>query len=281
MLSPGLPIPYLKALEADGYSSCTPGRFLQPGDLENSPVLTFAPLYPREKAGTRSLHKQFESRFEDYKKTVIQPFFNDHISKIDRQVVLVDVMHAIENGPRPFEDQRKALEDILSVFKPGSNWPVIKWFNGLKVEKILFAVTKADHLHHTQQAELSAYPEGVLRESIQKARAANKDGNTKVMSIAALRVTDECSIKKDKLAFPGVIGWISDKQGNGTKLFSFPGKLSNVDQLLRQAEEGRKTWLAGPMKFPRFLPKPQSKNQPLPHIRLDQALEFLIGDLLC
>ena len=35
---------YLHAARIKGFSDCTPGRFLLPGDLEGSPVLTFAPL---------------------------------------------------------------------------------------------------------------------------------------------------------------------------------------------------------------------------------------------
>ena len=58
---------YLKALKTDGYSRCTPGRFLQPGDLENAAILTFAPPYSCDKADKESLYKEFESRFEAYK----------------------------------------------------------------------------------------------------------------------------------------------------------------------------------------------------------------------
>ncbi len=35
---------YLKAAREQGFSDCTPGRFLLPGDLAGSPALTFAPL---------------------------------------------------------------------------------------------------------------------------------------------------------------------------------------------------------------------------------------------
>jgi hypothetical protein len=45
---------YLKAARDAGFSDCTPGRFLLPGDLEGSPVLTFAPL-PRGAARRGSL----------------------------------------------------------------------------------------------------------------------------------------------------------------------------------------------------------------------------------
>src|SRR5690606_962012 len=45
---------YLQAARAAGYSDCTPGRFLLPGDLAGSPVLTFAPLPQPASTGRNS-----------------------------------------------------------------------------------------------------------------------------------------------------------------------------------------------------------------------------------
>ena len=45
---------YLVAARAAGWSDCTPGRFLLPGDLAGSPVLTFAPLPMPAEAGRGS-----------------------------------------------------------------------------------------------------------------------------------------------------------------------------------------------------------------------------------
>ncbi|MCY4174387.1 MAG: YcjX family protein [Cyanobacteria bacterium MAG CAR3_bin_5] len=269
---------YLKVLKKDGYSRCTPGRFLEPGDLENAAILTFAPLHSRDKAVKESLYKKFESRFEAYKKQVIQPFFGNHLSKIHRQVVLVDVMAAIQAGPGPFEDQRKAMKDILSVFQPGWNLWLTELFQDRKVEKILFAATKADHLHHSQHDKLSTYPDGVLRESVQ--RADDKGAKTKVMSIAALKVTEEHTLTKDNVE--GVCGWqLSGKDDDSSqRWFESPGTLPDIGALLKEATQGEKEWRDGPQSFPEFQPEPRSREQPLPHIRLDKALEFLIGDLL-
>ena len=269
---------YLKALKKDGYSRCTPGRFLQPGDLENAAILTFSPLYSRNKAVKESLYKKFESRFEEYKKQAIQPFFGNHLSKIDRQVVLVDVMAAIQAGPGPFEDQRKAMKDILSVFQPGRNLWLTKWLGGRKVEKILFAATKADHLHDSQHGKLSTYPDGVLRESVQ--RADDKGAKTRVMSIAALQVTKKHTLTEDNVNYEGVCGWLPDKDDSRQRWFEYPGTLPDIGALLKEARQGEKEWRDGPQSFPKFQPEPRSSEEPLPHIRLDKALEFLIGDLL-
>ena len=54
---------YLHAARAAGWSDCTPGRFLLPGDLAGSPVLTFAPLPQPAMAGVAvaSLTKMYLS----------------------------------------------------------------------------------------------------------------------------------------------------------------------------------------------------------------------------
>lgn len=145
---------YLGAVRAAGLSGFAPGRFLMPGDLEGSPALTFAPL-PAGKYRSGSLAREFERRFEAYKRLVVKPFFRDHFSRIDRQVVLVDALGAIHSGPQAVEDLRQSMADILQAFRPGPN----SWLSSLlgrRVERVLFAATKADHLHHSQHDRLAA-----------------------------------------------------------------------------------------------------------------------------
>ncbi len=53
----------LETMRAAGYSNCTPGRFLLPGELKGSPVLTFAPL-PEGSDGRGTIRREFRRRFE-------------------------------------------------------------------------------------------------------------------------------------------------------------------------------------------------------------------------
>jgi predicted YcjX-like family ATPase len=96
------------AARAAGFSDCTPGRFLLPGDLEGSPAITFAPLPPGE-APRGSLAREFARRYEAYKREVVKPFFRAHFARIDRQIVLVDALGAIHAGPPALEDLRQAM----------------------------------------------------------------------------------------------------------------------------------------------------------------------------
>ncbi|MBV9238209.1 MAG: YcjX family protein, partial [Xanthobacteraceae bacterium] len=94
---------YLRACRDERYamSLLPPGRFLMPGDLAGSPALTFTPLELDGAQSTRphSLHAMMARRFESYKDVLVRPFFNDHFVRLDRQVVLVDALAALNAGP--------------------------------------------------------------------------------------------------------------------------------------------------------------------------------------
>ncbi|MBS1303084.1 YcjX family protein [Loktanella sp. SALINAS62] len=268
---------HLQASRADGFSDCTPGRFLLPGDLAGSPVLTFAPL-PAGDTPRGSLAREFARRFEAYKKHVVRPFFRDHFAKIDRQVVLVDVLGAINAGPRALDDLRSAMAEILTAFNPGRNSFISRIFQGRRVERILFAATKADHLHHSQHPQLTAITKALLRDAQDRADFAG--ARTEAMSIAALRTTVEETIDHQGGTLDVVRGRLLD---GGKQAAFHPGELpTDPAHLLAPARSGAETWGEGDYKVMRFAPahltlKP---GEGPPHIRLDKAAEFLIGDRL-
>ena len=268
---------HLHAARNAGFSDCTPGRFLLPGDLAGSPVLTFAPL-PEGAYGRRSLGREFERRFESYKRNVVRPFFRDHFSKIDRQVVLVDVLGAIHAGPKAVEDMRSAMADILGAFRPGRNAFLSRIFQGRRVEKILFAATKADHLHHVQHPQLAAITEALLRDA--KDRADFAGSQTAAMSIASLRTTVEETVDHRDGPLDVVRGRLLE---NGKQAAFYPGALPTDPQhLLGPARDGQEAWLDADYQVMRFAPATLTlkPGDGPPHIRLDKAAEFLIGDRL-
>lgn len=268
---------HLHAARAAGYSDCSPGRFLLPGYLAGSPVLTFAPL-PDGKYGRGTLGREFERRFESYKRNVVKPFFRDHFSKIDRQIVLVDVLGAIHAGPTAVEDLRSAMADILGAFRPGRNAFLTRLFQGRRVEKILFAATKADHLHHVQHPQLTAITEALLRDA--KDRAEFAGAKTAAMSIASLRTTVEETVDHREGPLDVVRGQLLE---NGKQAAFYPGALPTDPQhLLGPARDGQEAWLDADYQVMRFAPASLTlrPGDGPPHIRLDKAAEFLIGDRL-
>ena len=268
---------YLHAVRAAGFYDCTPGRFLLPGDLEGSPVLTFAPLPPGD-APRRSLRREMARRYEAYKAQVVRPFFRDHFSRIDRQVVLVDALGAIHAGPAALEDMRAAMAEILGAFKPGRNAFLNQLFRGKRVERILFAATKADHLHHTQHARLTAIMEALTREARDRARFAG--AQTQALALAALRATTEDTITHEGAPLDVVRGTLLD---TGKQAAFYPGALpDDPTQILSPARAGAEKWLDQDYRIMRFAPAPLTlrPGDGPPHMRMDRAAQFLIGDRL-
>jgi predicted YcjX-like family ATPase len=268
---------YLGAARDAGFSAVAPGRFLMPGDLEGSPALTFAPLARPAKTPRGCLWREMERRFDAYKARVVLPFFRDHFARIDRQVVLVDALGAIHAGPRAVEDMRQAMADILTAFRPGRNsW--LSFLTGRRVERILFAATKADHLHHTQHGRLTAIMEALVREARDRADFAG--AATGAMSIAALRTTTEETLRHDGRSLDCVRGRLLD--GGRTAAFHVGDLPEDPGAILAAAREGAPGWLGADYGVMQFAPakialKP---GEGPPHVRLDKAAEFLLGDRL-
>jgi len=268
---------YLRAARAAGFSDCTPGRFLLPGEMEGSPVLTFAPL-PPGRAPRGSLRAEFARRYDAYKAKIVQPFFRDHFARLDRQIVLVDALGAIHDGPRAVEDLRRTMADTLGAFRPGANTWLARLLGARRVDRILFAATKADHLHHSQHGKLTAIMGALVKDA--RARADFAGARTEAMSIAALRATTEETRDHDGRSLDVVRGRLLD---GGRQAAFHPGDLpEDPGALLSVARDGAPEWLGDEYAFMRFAParltlKP---GEGPPHIRLDRAAQFLLGDRL-
>ena len=269
---------YLNAARAAGYSDCAPGRFLLPGDLEGSPVLTFAPIPRPEKAPRGSLWREFDRRFAAYKARVARPFFRDHFARIDRQVVLMDVLGAIHAGPAALEDMRGAMAEILTAFRHGRPGWLARLIGARRVERLLFAATRADHLHHDQHGRLTALLAAMLREARDRADFAG--ARTAAMAIASVRATVEEETEHEGATLGLVRGRLL---GTGRDAAIYAGELpEDPAHLLTPARAGAGEWLGRDYGVMHFAPPVLSlkPGEGPPHIRLDRAAEFLIGDTL-
>ena len=269
---------YLHKARAAGWSDCTPGRFLLPGDLAGSPVLTFAPLPKPAETPRSCLWREMERRFDAYKSRVVQPFFRSHFAKLDRQVVLADVLGAIHQGPQAVEDLRRTMAEVLAAFRPGTNNWLTSILGGRRVEKILFAATKADHLHHLQHPALTAITEALVRDA--KARADFAGAETAALSLASLRCTVEEMLDQNGTQLPAVRGRLLS---SGKQALMYPGELpTDPARILAPARDGAARWLDADYALMAFAParSHQAPGMGPPHIRLDRAAEFLIGDQL-
>ena len=282
---------YLKACKEDSraLSTLPPGRFLMPGDLDGSPALTFSPLPNLDDARAKpgSLRAMMERRYEAYKTHVVKPFFRDHIARLDRQIVLVDVMQALNAGPESVADLERALTEILACFRAGRTG----WLTGLvsrRIDRILIAATKADHIHHESHDRLQAIVRRLADRAIERASFSGSD--VEVLAMAAVRATREGSVKQGRDTLPVIIGtplageMIGNETFDGnTETAIFPGDLpEKADSVLKAADAGNSDEA---IRFVRFRPPRLEKTAEgvtlsLPHIRLDRALNYLLGDQL-
>jgi len=279
---------YLKQAKADAYALSTlpPGRFLMPGDLEGSPALTFAPLRLNGEGAPRpgSLGAMMERRFEAYKTHVVKPFFRDHFSRIDRQIVLVDALSALNSGPAALRDLETALTEVLRAFRVGETSALAALFRP-RADRILFAATKADHLHHASHDRL----ENVVRLITERAaqRAKTLGATIDVVAIAAVRSTREAEIRQAGATYDAVIGvpekgeTLDGQTFDGeTEVATFPGQLpDNAADVVRGAGLALSEHETG-FRFLKFRPPRLAVDGVAPHIRLDRALQFLLGDKL-
>ena len=291
---------YLRACRDERFSlsALPPGRFLMPGDLEGSPALTFAPLdiAPDAHADRGSMMAMMERRFEAYKSVVVKPFFRDHFARLDRQIVLVDALQALNAGPSAIADLESALSEILACFRPGRS----SWLSRIltrRIDRLVFAATKADHLHHRSHDRLEA----ILSRLVQTAaeRAAFAGAEVDVVALASVRATREATVKRGRDTLDCIVGTPEKGQRVASETFDgneeiaiFPGDLpADPESVFEHPEsifevpESISEDEAEAYRFVRFRPPALQRTAEgltlsLPHIRLDRTLQFLIGDRL-
>jgi predicted YcjX-like family ATPase len=288
---------YLRACRDERFamSLLPPGRFLMPGNFATTPALTFAPLdVPADgTAPEGSLWAMMARRYEAYKEVVVRPFFRDHFARLDRQIVLVDALAAFNSGPEALHDLEAALAGILDCFRIGRSTIISTLFRP-RIDRILFAATKADHLHHLSHDRLEA----VLRRAVSRAvaRAEATGAEIDVVALAAVRATREATVTRGRDKLPAITGTPLPGESAGAETFdgdtevaTFPGDLpADPEALFNGADAFRGLAKASAdtsdFRFLRFRPpllERDGKGEPaLPHIRLDRALQFLIGDRL-
>jgi predicted YcjX-like family ATPase len=264
-----------------------------PGNLAASPALTFAPLdvVADGTAPDGSLWAMMRRRYEAYKDVVVRPFFRDHFARLDRQIVLVDALAAFNAGPEALHDLEAALAGILDCFRIGRSTLFSNLFRP-RIDRILFAATKADHLHHSSHDRLEA----VLRHAVAKAadRAEYAGAAIDVVALAAVRATREAQVARGREKLPSILGTPTPGEiANGetfdgnTEVATFPGDLpGDPEELFRGGFRGLSSSPSekADFRFLRFRPpllEREGDEEPaLPHIRLDRVLQFLIGDRL-
>jgi predicted YcjX-like family ATPase len=260
-------IDYLRACRAKpvNLSFVQPGRFLLPGrEAEADPrLLRFSPL----PAGSSRLHALMAQRFESYKRVLVEPFFRDHFRRFDRQLVLVDLLSALESGYEAFRDAERAMNAVLSVYRYGRTGLIRRLF-GARIDKVLFAATKADHITPNQYNNLRALLEAM---AMREGRFPGlEEGALAFGLVAALKCTEPAMLRFQGRPVEALRG---TPVGETAEQVLYPGEIPAHYPTPADWREGR-------FRFVDFLPPRRSDptHQGVRAIYLDKALDFMIGD---
>ncbi|MEJ0068309.1 MAG: YcjX family protein [Pseudomonadota bacterium] len=262
---------YLEACrDRQGLRFLQPGRFLCPGPWGDLPLLWFAPLHGAlDKPKPGSLAALMNSRFEAYKSDVKAKFFEPHFQRFDRQIVLVDVLGALNAGQDSFEDTHRAIGDIALAFEHGGGSLLSRAF-GKKIDRVYFASTKSDHVPEGKRDALQL----LLRHLAGNAwdGISSKRSKLGFGSIASVRCTvdDIASVEGQSVAV--VKGLV---MGSDVPKKLFPGDIPIKPP-------SSEFWANALFTMPAFQPPKLDPGGTagIPHIDLDVALAFLVGDKL-
>lgn len=249
-----------------------PGRFLLPGDLAGTPVLSFFPLPPERLAeagagaATRSYQAVLRERYEYYKEHVVKAFYRRHFASFDRQIVLVDCLSALNVGPECVRDMQEAVTLILKSFSYGKSGILTRLFRP-KIDRVLFAATKADHVTPNQYHNLELFLRRLVTEARNEIQFQGIE--TECLALASVRATEPAVAEFQGQKISCLRGI---RDSDKTLVALFPGE---VPTEIPAASDWHDRF-----NFIDFAP-PQLRDLrygPIPHIRLDQSLEYLLGD---
>jgi hypothetical protein len=180
-------------------------------------------------------------------------------------------------------DLERAVTEILGCFRPGRGSFLTDLFSR-RIDRILIAATKADHLHHESHDRLQAIVRRLADRAV--ARANFSGAEVDVLAMAAVRATREGTVKQGRETLPVIIGTRSTATIGKEKVRR---RERNRDISRGLAEEAgsvfnrkilhmKRAWTAGPLRavpLPKIERTAEGVTLSLPHIR-PTALQFLI-----
>ncbi len=259
-----------------GLSVIQPGRFILPGELEDAPILQFFPFIDFDNIDGNDYQNanddcyigMLRARYIEYKERVIRRFYKEHFVNFDRQIVLADCLTPLNNGSESFADLQNAMAMIMKSFQYGQSSLLSRLFSP-KIDRLLFAATKADHVTPEQHHNLVSLLNKLVYQTKQ---ALNFDTiKMKTLALASVKAT-----KVGKSHYQGKdIPVIQGRQlSNDKKITLFPG---TVPAAIPNAEY----WQRQAFNYITFAPAESANiDECLSHLRMDQVLQFLLGDKL-
>ena len=247
-----------------GLAYLQPGRFLMPAPGPEPPWIGFFPL--RGRGGLASL---LEERYGAYANAARQDLLSPLFGKLDRLVVLADLLTALASGQEGFADTQAALAAAAGALRWQSSWMEsvtallsLRWPPPV-IRRVAYAATKADHVAARQRGNLRSLMKALTDRETEMASAW--------FALASIRCTEDASWQLGGRSVSAVRGRVA---GQGVAL-SYPGEVP--DQPPDDA-----FWSHKFFALPDFEPTrlPNARRVGVPQIEMDTLLAFLLDDVL-
>lgn len=266
---------YLCECKSQGMQYIQPGRFVLPTEnTKGAPVFQFFPLLDLsdaewerlEQSDKNSTFHTLKKRYQHYQQKIVKPFYENYFSQFDRQVILADCLTPLNFGHNEFMEMKLGLQQLFKHFHYGNRSLFHRLFSS-NIDKLLFIATKADHISSDQLPNL----ENLMRQLVQEGgRHAEFEGiETGYLAISAIKATDSVAVTQDNKTIKAIRGIrSSDKKQVTLYPGSVPSRLPD-----------RNYWQFNRFEFDQFEPKLLEFDQPIPHLRMDSVLQFLLADM--
>ncbi len=255
----------LSFLKNNHYSNLAPGRFLMPSDLAHDPILCFAPI----NQSNSPLHQIFKERYEHYLENIVKNIQLEHFRGFDRQIVLIDIIEALQNGHNCYSDMKDGLRSMMSLYDHKNKNFISQWFSS-SIRKVTFVATKADLITSSQHKNYSA----LLNEMVDDIRKKMDINHIKTDThiISSIKCT-ETVIREHNGKNLSCIQGISLKEKK--KIVLYPGEMPH-------SFPSPQEWDTKAYNYEIFLPSNISykDNIPFDHINMDKVVNSLIGEFL-
>ena len=244
-----------------------PGRFAL-ADETVDPAALFFPL-SSVRSGVRAprpgtMGAALLRRHADYLKRVRQ-FYGEVFGRLGKQVLLVDLLSALQQGHEAFADLGLAIRSISDAFDELRH-PLLRLLPIARVDRLALAATKADHVTADQHANLVNLLRDLIGEPFLQATARQSG----LMAVASVKATTDLKLKVNGLATPFLRGIPAGRdEVLDLQPGVIPGTIPAADQ-----------WGELGFNIRRFEPPllgAAFRDRPLPHVNLDKVLQFLLA----
>ena len=240
-----------------GLARNQPGRFLLPGSGVAPEMLRFVPLLSanQHSSGSKgSWWAECEARFNYYRDYIVKGFYDEHFSRLDRQILLVDMLAPMDAGQHALSDLKAGLESVLESFRYGRNSFFERLFKP-RINQLAVCATKVDQVIPGQQRAVQQCLEDLVTDSLSEVR----HGGVKVRGfpLAAIRSTRQ---EGDALVagLVGKTGWVRYQPGSIPEHLPLDLKVDGPELLTLRPPPGL------------------HRNEPFPHYRMDDLIGWLV-----